>query len=436
MQYPVKNINKIPSDSGVYQFIDKNSQVLYVGKAKDLKKRVSSYFGDKKLDNKTDILVRQVKYVKTIPVETELDAFLLEANLIKNLEPKYNFALKDDKSYIYITITNEEFPRVLISRRTKDKNVTSYGPFPSKGIVKVIVAYLRRIFPFCTQSPHIKRSCFYAHLGLCNPCPAEIKKLKGAKRRSAKALYLKNIRNIRFILCGKSTKLLKKLKKEMIEKSASLEFEKAASLRDKVNKLNCLYKLRDLSSRYMENSNFLKERVNRERKDLELLLKKHFYNINKLNRIECYDVSNISGTMATGAMITFTDGKPAKKYYRRFKIKRKDHKDDFSQLKEILTRRLKHTDWPLPDLLVVDGGKPQLKAFGQVLKQLDFSLPYIGLAKQEEQIVIPEGEKYLRVKLRRCSYALQLIQRVRDEAHRFAHKYHQLLRLKHLLPKH
>lgn len=434
MNFSPKQISKIPEIAGVYFFQDAKAKILYIGKAKNLKKRVSSYFlKDINGEFKTKILISQIFTIEIIPVESEFEALLLEASLIKKNKPKYNVIWKDDKHYIYIKITKEEFPRILFCRRDMDKKAIYFGPFPSKKIVREILYYIRSIFPYCTQKKTAKRACFYFHLGLCNPCPFNIRKKEGEAYLADHKLYHKNITRIKTLLEGKLAKVHFLLKKQMGQCSDKKQFEQAAKIRDKIEKLDWLVNSYRPASAYLENPDLIYDTWKNEQKELFDLLKKYFPKISPIKRIECYDISNISGKFAVGSMVVFVDGKPAKNFYRRFRIKTVKKQNDFSMLSEIIDRRFSHKEWILPDLFVLDGGRPQLSAVKKIFLQKKTTISLIGLAKREEELVIPKQTSFIKVKLPRKSKALHLVQRLRDEAHRFAHRYHELLRLKYLM---
>lgn len=433
-QYFLNSLNLLPEEPGVYLFNNLGGTTLYLGKAKNIKKRVLSYFQKKtNFEAKTLSLISQISSVGVIPVESEFEALLLEAKLIKITRPKYNVIWKDDKHYIYIRITSEEFPRVLLSRQSNDPTSRFFGPFPSTRIIRAILSYIRAIFPYCLQSTRAKKPCFYTHLGLCNPCPAEIRKSSPQNYRYFKSLYRKNIRQIQILLQGKVKKVTQNLQKQMRDLAAVQDYEQAAKVRNKLKNLDYLVSQYQPVQVYIENPLYAEQRRRTEQQELNKILKQYFPKISGLTRIECYDVSNIAGKLATGSLVTFIAGAPAKKYYRRFKIRSATKPGDFRMLSEVMERRLRHADWELPDLLVVDGGQPQLQALKKVLKLAKLDIPLIGLAKKAEELVIPEDHTFLKLKLPYDSAALHLIQRLRDEAHRFAHKYHQLLRLKHLV---
>lgn len=435
MRISKDQINNLPQLPGIYKFSSLDNKLLYVGKARNLKKRIASYFSPDKKDLKTQKLINQIYDIGIISVASEFEALLLEAKLIHENKPKYNVSWKDDKHYIYIKITREKFPKVLFARRI-DANGDFFGPFPSSTIVREILAFLRTIFPYCTQKETAKRVCFYNHLGLCNPCPAEVSKLPKAHYKKLLTQYQSNIRNIKKILAGKNDSVKKLLISQMNFFSNQQNFEQAAIYRDRLSHLDYLVNRYTPVESYIANPRLLEKIRDKETAELTNLLKNYFPQVAQVHRIECYDVSNISGKLATGSMVTFTDGVPQKNLYRRFRIKfnpSADGPDDFAMLAEVLRRRLGHPEWFLPDLVVIDGGKPQLLAATKVFRDSRINVPVIGLAKRFEELVLPKDNSYIKIKLGTYSNALNLVKRLRDEAHRFAHNYHTLLRLKYLL---
>jgi len=432
--YSIKQLSKLSQLSGIYKFFNFRGEILYIGKAINLKKRVSSYFQKKPLDKKTEYLINQITKVDTIEVQSEFEALILEAKLIKDYQPKYNVIWKDDKHYIYIKISKDEFPRILFARKPELKDGVYFGPFPSKRIVADLLHYLRPIFPYCTQTRHFKKACFYTHLGLCNPCPAVILKITGREEyKEARNSYLKNIRQIKSLLAGSINLVRKYLTSQMKLASKIDNFELAASYRDKIDTLEYLINNYHPAQEYIDNPALSVLLWNKERDELRNLLAPYFTLSGSVENIECYDISNISGKLGAGSMVTFKKGLPDKNFYRRFQIRSKNKPDDFAMLSEIMSRRLNHQQWELPDVFVIDGGKPQLFALSKVLKNYKINIPLIGLAKEKEEIVIPSQNTFIKLKLPARSSALALIQRLRDEAHRFAHKYHQYLRAKYLL---
>ena len=411
---------------GIYLFLDRKGNILYVGKAKNLKKRVSSYFLKKiDLGAKTGILISQIAKIKTIVVNSEIEAFLLENQYIKRYKPKYNIKLTDDKAYPMIRITmKDKYPKVLIARRPDDKNSVYFGPFPNGAqALRIVLKTIRRIFPYQSVPNHAKKICLYYHLGLC-PCPP-VFDTPGANRE-----YRKNIKHIINFLNGNTKKIIKDLKKERNFLSKNEDFEKASLLQNKIAAIALVtdpfYKTRlDLDI----NPNLISDLREKEIQDLTNILNKNCIYVKSLKRIECFDISNTSGTNSTGSMVTFINGEKNSSWYRKFKIKTLNGPNDFGMIEEVLKRRLNHKEWSYPDLIIVDGGKGQVSTGVKVLQNIDLKIPIIGLAKKEETIVTSDLKE---INLPQDSSALKLIMRIRDEAHRFAITYHHKLRSKSL----
>lgn len=433
--FSLEQLNDLPELAGIYKFYSSDTILLYIGKAKNLKNRVQSYFQKNFQDLKTKQLVSQIHHTEIIPVASEFEALLLEAKLIREKQPKYNVVWRDDKHYIYIKISTELFPKILFARKVDYEGIF-FGPFPASTIVREILSYLRTIFPYCTQKENAKRACFYHHLGLCNPCPSEIVKFKDKKYQILLQEYRQNIHHLKHILEGKINKVKAFLESEMQKFSTVRQYEKAALYRDKIIQLDYLVNHYTPVESYLKNPKLLTQIRRKEQNTLTSLLMPYFPDMSKIDHIECYDVSNLSGSLATGSMVTFKNGEPVKALYRRFRIKFNPPAggpNDFVMLNETLTRRLAHKEWLFPNLFVIDGGKPQLAALKKILQEEKIKIPVIGLAKKEEEIVVPKENFYIKIKLPRNSSALNLIKRLRDEAHRFAHSYHSLLRLKYLM---
>lgn len=411
--------DKIPHKPGIYIFKDRSGNVLYVGKAIDLYHRVSSYFSasHKALGNtKTGILVEQIKNVETIIVESELEALILEANLIKKYLPKFNIRLVDDKDYLYIKITQEKFPRVITARK-KDlkKSMKFFGPFPSSTTVKKTLKDLRRVFPWCQVGglSKNKKPCFYYHLNLCpGPCTGKISQEE----------YKKIIQRFIKLMEGKKEELIADLQKEMTTSSKNLEFERAAVDKRTVEGIEYLTQPNRVQN-YLENPNFQQDLTRKGLFELKEVLGLSDIPL----RIEGYDISNIQGRQASGAMVVLTQGEIDKSQYRKFKIKLSDTPNDYGMHKEMIKRRLKHLEWSYPQMILIDGGRGQVSAVTSVLKELSVDTPVFGLAKKMEWIYTQSGNV---IKLKRDSLALRLIQKLRDESHRIALKYHRFLRNK------
>ncbi len=406
-------IQLLPLTSGVYLMKNADGKIIYVGKAISLRKRVQSYFRKSTGSRtKTDLLVAEIRDIDILETNSEAEALILEASLIKEHAPKYNIELRDDKSYPYIAVTGEEFPRVFVDRpRVKDKKTTYYGPYVEVGLVREALAIIRKIFHFRTCDPFPKKECLDFHIGLCEaPCIGKISKLD----------YLKNIRKVCLILEGKKNELYKSLKDEMENAAREKNFEAAAKVRDQLRAIGALYSgTKDIN--YYKEAEQLQRALNLPRLP---------------ERIETFDISNIMGNQSVGSMVSFFQGKPDKNNYRRFKIREVEGIDDFKMIGEIVRRRyrrLKEEQKSFPDLIVIDGGKGQLSSACDELKKLSVDIPIISLAKQEEEVFLPN--KRTSIRLPKDSLGLKLLQRTRDEAHRFALAYHHNLRGKNFLPK-
>lgn len=246
-------------------------------------------------------------------------------------------------------------------------------------------------------------------------------------------MYKFNISRIKKILSGKISAVQNELLNQMAQHSERQDFEKAAILRDRIKNLRILQTQYRPSTIYIENPDYAEQTWNNESRQARDLLREYMPNLKKLNKLEAYDISNISGKFATGSLVTFKMGIPDKNAYRKFKIKNLNKPDDFAMITQVLTRRLNHHKWKLPDLIIIDGGVPQLIAVGKLFKLKNISLPFIGIAKKYEELIIPFKSEFRRIKLAKSSVVLQLFQRIRDEAHRFAHKYHQNIRLRGMI---
>lgn len=433
-----------PQKPGVYLLKGSRGEVIYIGKAINLRSRLKSHFSSKLMTPRVLTIMSQVKDIDYILTQSDFEALLLESSLIKKFKPRLNVHLKDDKHFLYVKITtSEEFPKVTTSRREDNRKALYFGPFPSAKKTREVLKIVRRIYPFCSQKTLTKRGCFFSYLGLCQPCPSNIVKLKGNEKIKAKEEYRHNISQIVRILKGESIKIIQGLEREMREKVSRQLFEEAAKIRDKIFKLKYIITPREKIGSYLEDSNFLDKKVHTQLDDLFKLLSKHFKRrIFYPHRIEGYDVSNISGKWATAAMVVFVNGQEEKEEYRRFKIKLSGKVDDVLMLKEVVGRRLSHPEWKYPQLILVDGGKPQVSAALKALAEKNLKIPVLGLAKKREEMVIPynylqkksKNRDYKILKLPIHSPALNLVKAIRDEAHRFARNYHLKLRLKSILP--
>jgi excinuclease ABC subunit C len=427
---PSEKVRTFPTGTGVYLMKDAEGKVVYIGKAKHLRSRASSYF-NKDAPNDLRIkdwigLVRDIDYIET---DDEIASMLVEARMIKDLRPQFNKSLKDDKTFPYLQIrTREEFPRVEITRTPRRRGVRLYGPFTNTTNLRAAVNVLQRIFQFRTCTLDIKsdenrwkwfRPCLLHSIRRCTaPC----------NFRVSRDEYRRQVKKLIFVLEGKKSKLIRRMEKEMLAASTDLNFEKARRLRDEITALQNL-DLRGDKDRDAQPEVFPID-PKKGLKGLQQVL-----GLAKRPRtIEGMDIAHISGKDTVASLVSFLDGLPFKPGYRRFKIKTVEGVDDFASMREVVSRRfrrLRDEDEVFPDILLIDGGKGQLNAAMAAFKSLGIDPPcVISLAKQEEEIFRPgESES---IKLSRRSAALRLLQYVRDESHRFAQHYHHMLRRKRL----
>ena len=534
----VQNELNIPEKPGVYRFFDSSGQLIYVGKAKNLKKRVSSYFSKTHQDRKTTRLVSLIRKIEFTITNTEFDALLLENNLIKEHQPRYNINLRDDKTYPYLVITKEPFPRIFPTRRKLSGRGEYFGPFPSGKMMHALLELFKKVFTFrscklqLTDSNIRKGSfkvCLEYHIGNClGPCTGLQKE----------ASYLEEMEQARQMLLGKTAPARQYFREQMSRFSANLEFEKAQKAKEKLQllerwqsnsvvagqelgNLDVLALLRqddDVFISYLglsegriirahtfefrcrmeeEDSDLLAHALlqlgeiygtlsgelitntitdivfpdwkisvpqrGEKKKLLDMALKNALFArkekvLRDLNakaespaerilsrmkmdlrldrlpkRIECFDNSNLQGTNPVSAMVCFIDAKPAKKEYRHFNVKTVEGPDDFASMKEVVGRRYKRQleeAAELPDLILIDGGKGQLSAACDSLKELGLygKIPIIGIAKRLEELYYPNDP--IPLHLDKKSETLKVLQRARDEAHRFGITFHRSKRNK------
>ena len=430
-----RSAKKFPETPGIYIFWNKKGKTNYIGKAINIKKRVASYFA-LNLQEKTKNMVKESKFISFLKVGSELEALVLEARLISQDRPKYNSDLKDDRHPLYIRITKEKYPRVLTARKIESKkaNRAFFGPFPSTYKVKSVLRMLRKIFPF-SEHPLGKKQCLYSHMGLCNPCPNEIDNLRDIEtQKKLRKQYLANIKRVQFTLTGKIMTVRRDLKKEMLAASKLERFEKATQIREKIEWIDYITQPITPISSFLKNPNLIEDIRLQEIKDLRNIVGEYLKIPKKLRRIECYDVAHLAGFKPTASMVTFVNGEADKTLYRHFRIRQKRTRSDTDSLTEVARRRIKHlTNWGVPDLVVVDGGKGQVSAFVEVFKEHNIAV--VGIAKRLETLVIPDKNsgQFKAIRLSKGP-ALNLVQRLRDEAHRFARRYHHQLLQKSLLP--
>jgi len=403
-----KKIKSAPDAAGVYLMKDGNGAIIYIGKAKSLKKRLSSYLG-RALSGKALKMMSAASRIQWRLMPTEAMALLLEASLIHKHKPKYNISLRDDKSFPYVKITNEDFPCIYITRKKEDDGSRYFGPYTSAGLLREALKIIRRAFPFRTCRKLPNKACIYYRLNLSPaPCIGKISKRE----------YSKAIENISMLLEGKTESLVKKLGVRMQKLARHHEFEEAAKIRDQINTLS------SISSSQANPAGL------NELQDLKNILRMKHLPL----RIEAFDISNIHGEEAVGSMVSFYKAVADKNNYRRFRIKTVEGIDDYQMMAEVVYRRyarLVEDKLPLPDLILIDGGRAHLSTAEKEIKELRLKVPVISIAKEEENIYTADTKNP--VKLTEGRLALNLIRRIRDEAHRFAVSYHHLLRKKKLL---
>ncbi len=533
-------ISTLPDDPGVYQYYDKNEKLLYVGKAKNLKKRVASYFTKKHDNARTRLLVRKIHTIKHIVVATETDALLLENNLIKKYQPRYNVMLKDDKSYPWLCIKNERFPRVFPTRRVIRDGSEYYSPYTSMKTVHTLLELIRGLYPLRTCNYDLAEEkirngkykvCLEYHLGNCaGPCEG----------KHSEADYLENIDAIRNIIKGNFKDSLSRFKKQMKQHAEALRFEDAQRVKEKIdvlenyqvkstvvnpkiNNVDVFTVVSDESYGYVNflqisfgsiiRSHTLELKKKLDESDRELLelavieLRQRFHSQSKEiyvpfrikteegikvhipkagdkkkildlslrnakyyrmerfkqakivdpdrheNRImaqmkkdlrlseeprhiECFDNSNIQGANPVAACVVFKNGKPSKKDYRKFNIKTVEGPDDFASMEEVVYRRYKRLleeEQPLPQLIIIDGGKGQLSSALKSLDALELrgKIAIIGIAKRLEELFYPDDP--IPLYLDKKSETLKIIQQLRNEAHRFGITFHRDKRSKEAL---
>ena len=547
----LEQIKLVPTQPGCYLYYDKEGTIIYVGKAKNLKRRVYSYFHKQHESPKTNILVSQIEKLEYIITDSEVEALILESHLIKQHKPKYNILLKDDKKYPYFLITDEDFPRIQVVRK-KNLNPDKgrfYGPYTDVGAMYATLDFLKRLFPLkqCKTPKFTNRPCLYYHIGKClAPCQGKVTPEE----------YQKLIQQVELFLSGKQSELLKQIQVQMQTYAETEQFEKAAKMRDSyldlqktLERQKVVYENTKLNEdiiaviyedgilaivimmvregRLIDKKDFtyFVDNVDKTEyfetffrdyytnlklefpdriisKDLEEVGEKELYQdwlkilsgkkvtisygkgkfkelyelalknatnllenaklkkmaqirddfnevgsylaeklqlTNFPNRIECYDISHIQGTNTVASMVVFQNGLSKKTAYRKFKIKSTEGKpDDFLSMKEVLSRRLSRLGepkWEKPDLIIIDGGKGQLSSVMQIVEEMGIKvgkggIDFVSLAKREEEVFLPNQSDS--ILLPRDSNALYLIQRIRDEAHRFAITFHRDLRSKKL----
>ncbi len=432
-----EKLKQLPSGPGVYFHKDENGQIIYVGKASVLKNRVRQYFHkSRQSDPKTDLLVADIRDVDWQEVDSEIEALFLEAELIRRYMPKYNILLRDDKSQIYVRIDfNNKYPSVTTTRRPLDDKATYYGPYLSQLAVKRALKYLRKIFPYSTHTTLPNRACLLVHLNLC-PGP-ETGQLDEKQ-------YKSSLKKLVAVLNGRKKKLISELDSEMKQLAKQSDFEQAGKLRDQI------IALKDLDKRIL----FSDKEFMDLSKDHALIELSELLGLDSPpKRIEGYDISHMSGSDVVASMVVFSNGVADKSSYRKFKS-RLPGNDDFLHMREVTQRRFSDKNikqWGKPDFILIDGGKGQLSAAQEVLKEKELFIPTVGLAKNYEEIIVAKqwpstklndeivlkqrgftkrSEDFVSVDLPNNSNLVKLLQRIRDESHRFAVSYHSVLKSK------
>lgn len=428
---PRDKVKTFPTAPGVYLMKDARGRVIYVGKAVNLRNRASSYFTKQAAEDfRTANLVPEIKDIDFIEADSEVDALLLEARLIKDIQPIFNTELKDDKTFPYLEIfIREEFPRVEFTRKPRPRGTKLYGPFTNARKLRGAIAVLQQVFRFrnCSLNIHQDeekwrwfRPCLLASINQCTaPCNLRITRDE----------YRRDIRKLRLFLEGKKERLFRELRDEMTQAAKELKFEKAARLRDQIKALENLNLRGDLREHAQPEVFQIDPRRGLKG------LKKVFDLPTLPRRIEGMDIAHLQGGETVASCVQFIDGLPFKHGYKRFKIRTVDGVDDFASMREVVSRRfrrLQQEGGAYPDILLIDGGKGQLGAAMAALESIGVTPPFVcSLAKREEEIFLP-GQSEPRI-LSKHSYGLRLLQYVRDESHRFAQSYHHLLRKKSTL---
>lgn len=432
-------LKDLPKEPGVYFHKDKTGQIIYVGKAAVLRNRVRQYFqASRSRDAKTEALVAEIVDLDWMVVDSEIEALFLEAEMIRRYLPRYNILLRDDKSMVYIRIDyNSDFPTVGTTRRPLDDGARYFGPYLSALSVRQALKSLRRVFPFATRRiAGQKRATLFYHLGL-DPGLEE--------GRTSLEDYRANLRRLMAVIEGKRHSIEKELERDMKAAAKASDFEKAAKIR------NQLFALQNLTRQVVfSDKEFLD--ISKDHALNELV---NVLSLSKFpQRIEGYDISHMQGTNVVASMVVFTNGVSNKRDYRKFKTT-KEHNNDFYNMHETIFRRLSDKNikaWGKPDLILIDGGKGQLDAAIRARDERECSkIPFIGLAKREEQIVVhkqksgvivnvaelhklggyvTESDDFMLLNLPHNTNLVKLLQRIRDESHRFAVTYHSVLKVK------
>ena len=402
----VEKLKTLPSSPGVYFHKNSAGEIIYVGKAAVLKNRVRQYFHKDLKDPKTEALKAEIADTDWIVVDTEMDALFLESEMIKRYKPKWNILLRDDKTVSYVRIDlKSEVPTVTLTRQPLGDDAKYVGPFYAKNTIETALRILRHIFPYYDK-PYTGKKTLNTDLNLTPGI--EIGKTTPKE-------YKASLRRLIRYLEGDREKLIKDIEHEMKISSASEDFERAAELR------NQYFGLKGLKKKIVfSDKEFLGISSDQALKELQQILGLE----NPPRRIEGYDISHNQGQDVVASMVVFTNGVSDRSEYRKFKM-RSQKNDDFKNMRETLTRRLRHPEWPYPDVILIDGGRPQLESIKDILDPTN--IPYLGIAKTFDHLIIPSENGYDELALPSNSHLVKLLQRIRDESHRFAITYHRLL---------
>jgi excinuclease ABC subunit C len=435
-----EKLKSLPTSPGVYFHKGAKGEIIYIGKAANLRNRVRQYFQNSRaFDPKTDLLVSEIKDIDWTEVETEADALFLEAELVRRYMPRYNILLRDDKSLQYVRIDyKSDYPTVTFVRRPLDDNAEYFGPYVSGYAVKKALRYLRRAFPYAISKPSgQKRNSLYYHLGL-DPGLEEGK--------TSLNEYRANLRKLMQYLRGDRVGLVRDIERQMNKSAKTKDFEAAAHYRNQLQALQQLGRQILFSDRELQDAS----------KDLALVELATLLGLSRPpRRIEGFDISHMQGTDNVASMVVFINGLPDKTSYRKFKMRLAGN-DDFAHMSETIHRRLREDNrkkWGKGDLMLIDGGRGQLSAALQARDDCGLGIPMVGLAKKQEEIVIhrnksapgmdveraigiarkvnayvSQSDDFINIELPKDTNAVKLLQRIRDESHRFAVSYHSTLK--------
>ncbi len=396
----------LPTTPGVYRYFNSGGRLLYIGKATNLQRRVTSYF-TRPQEPRIAKLVSEINRIETTPTETAIEALFLEGYLISSYQPPYNVDRKDDKTFVLVVITKEDFPRVVVthlSNAAKLPILYQFGPYTSTRLVRTALGIIRKILPFRTRCrvKKVARGCLDYQICLCpGPCAHVINR----------AHYRQRIRQLVYFLKGNKQRLIRELRLAMRRNARKQHFEEAARIRNQLEALGHIHDIALITQDYEEN---------------------HGQTDHLPQRIEAYDISNLREKSAVASMVVVTSGRPDTAHYRTFRIKTVLGQHDLAMMEEVLTRRLLHRDWPTPDLIVLDGGDEHLKIGSRVLKKLRLTIPMFAASKGPERKKLdlyPSHDNPYPT----SSELIRRIRLARDEAHRFAIRYHRTRRIKDFL---